>query len=56
MPKGSIDLTTGRGVRTKKQCTSVEVWPKDAKDNLTFGLAVENRTYYLYGKDVAAVE
>ncbi len=50
-PKGSIDLTTGRGVRNKLQCKSVEQWPKDADYDTTFGLAVENRTYFIYGKD-----
>lgn len=55
-PKGTIDLTTGRGVRTKKQCQSVELWPKDATDDATFGLAVENRTYFIYGKDKTEVK
>ncbi len=49
--KGTIDLTTGRGIRSKEQCASVEVWPKEAKDNVTFGLSVESRTYFLYGND-----
>ena len=50
-PKGTIDLVSGRGVRTKEQCKSVEQWPKEAGDENTFGLATEKRTYYLYGKD-----
>lgn len=50
-PKGTIDLTTGRGVRTKEQCKAVEVWPKEAEDDNTFGLSVEKRTYFIYGKD-----
>ena len=48
--KGVVDLTTGRGVRTKDQCT-LEDWPKEAKASLTFGVATESRTYYLYGTD-----
>lgn len=49
-PRNSIDLTTGRGVRTKDQCRSV-AWPIDASDNVTFGLAIESRMYYFYGRD-----
>ena len=55
VPRGTIDLTTGRGVRSKIQCKSVEQWPKDAKDSVTFGLSVESRTYFLYGFDVEEV-
>ncbi len=55
-PKGTIQLSTGRGVRTKMQCKSVEQWPKEAKNGVTFGLAVESRTYYLYGSDAATVK
>lgn len=55
-PKGTIDLTTGRGVRSKKQCKSVEQWPSDATGNTTFGLAVGKRTYFLYGKDKSTVK
>ena len=47
-PKGHIDLTTGRGVRSKKHCSGLE-WPKDAKAAVSFGVATETRTYYLYG-------
>jgi hypothetical protein len=49
-PKGSIDLTTGRGVRAKKETQDLE-WPKEAKANVSFGIAVEGRTYYVYGTD-----
>ena len=55
-PKGTIDLATGRGVRTKKQCVAVEDWPKDAKKEVTFGLSVESRTYYLYGSEKENIE
>ena len=47
--KGQIDLSAGRGVRKRHQC-SLE-WPKDAKNGLCFGLSTEGRTYYLYGTD-----
>lgn len=47
--RGQIDLTAGRGVRKRKQC-SLE-WPKEAKNGLCFGLSTEDRTYYLYGTD-----
>lgn len=53
-PKKVIDLKQGRGVRNRKQC-ELE-WPKDAKPGLSFGLATESRTYYLYGDDKAAVK
>lgn len=49
-PKGSVDLTEGRGVRTKDQTKGVE-WPDGAKKSLSFGLAVTGRTYYFYGSD-----
>lgn len=50
-------MTKGRGVRTKEHChLNAEEWPKSAHENLSFGLAVENRTYYMYGYDQAAVE
>lgn len=49
-PKGQIDLTSGRGVRNKKHCSGLE-WPKEAKAALSFGVATESRTYYLYGTD-----
>ena len=52
--KGNIDLSMGRGVRKRHQC-ALE-WPKDAKNGLCFGLATEQRTYYLYGKDKAEIE
>ena len=56
-PKGVIDLTKGRGVRTKDQCKlRSEEWPRAATQNVSFGLAIEDRTFYLYGCDKAAVE
>lgn len=54
VPKGTIDLTTGRGVRTRDQC--VLEWPEKAKPGRCFGLAVKNRTFYFYGDDRGAVE
>ena len=57
VPKGTIDLTKGRGIRSKEQCRLDEQeWPRAAKRNVAFGLAVENRTYYIYGYDQVAVE
>lgn len=55
-PRGTIDLTSGRGVRSKEHCKAVEQWPKDATDDVTFGLAVAKRTYFFYGKDKAVVQ
>ena len=55
-PKGTIDLSTGRGVRTKEQCKSVEQWPKEATDHTTFGLATDKRTYFIYGTDKAVIK
>ncbi len=52
-PKKTIDLKTGRGVRTRDQC-DLE-WPDKAKPGRSFGLAVENRTFYLYGDDPAVI-
>lgn len=52
--KGSIDLTTGRGVRSKKETKGVE-WPDEAKNNVSFAVAIEGRTYYLYGTDVGEI-
>ena len=53
-PKGSIDLTGGRGVREKIHC-QLERWPNEAKSGFSFGVATETRTYYIYGDDKAAV-
>lgn len=56
-PKGVIDLTHGRGVRSKEQCQlEEEEWPVVAVGNLAFGVAVEERTFHVYGCDQAAVE
>lgn len=56
-PKGVIDLTLGRGVRSREQCLlGQEEWPAVATSSLAFGVAVENRTLYIYGCDEAAVE
>ena len=53
--KGVVDLTTGRGLRTKDNC-ALEDWPKEAKPSLTFGVATESRTYYFYGSDKTEVK
>ena len=52
--RGNIDLSLARGVRKRSQC-ALE-WPKDAKNGLCFGLATENRTFYLYGTDKKEIE
>ena len=49
-PKGTVDLTEARGVRSKDETSGVE-WPDAAKTQLAFGLAVAGRTYYFYGTD-----
>lgn len=54
-PKGTVDLTQGRGVRTKDETNGVE-WPDAAKNKLAFGLAVTGRTYYFYGSDPKEVK
>ncbi len=51
IPRGTIDLATGLGVRGKPQC-KLE-WPSEAKAG--FGVATEGRTYYLYSADEAVV-
>ena len=53
-PKRSIDLATGRGVRTSEQC-DLE-WPKSAKPTLSFGVATDARTFYIYGDNEATVK
>lgn len=56
-PKGAIDLTQSRGIRSKEQCLLEErEWPIAATKCLAFGLAVKERTFYMYGCDEAAVE
>lgn len=52
-PKGSIDLTKGLGVRDRN-CCQLE-WPNEAKPGISFGVATESRTYYMYGSEKAAV-
>lgn len=55
--KGVIDLKLGRGIRSKEQCELEEQeWPAIATGNLAFGLAVEDRTFYIFGCDRAAVK
>lgn len=54
-PKKVIDLKEGRGVRGSDQC-DLESWPKEAKEYLSFGLATEKRTFYLYGNDKTIVK
>lgn len=53
-PRGAIDLTGGRGVRTRKQC-KVE-WPKEAQERLSFGVATESQTYYIYATEAESIE
>ena len=53
--KGVVDLTTGRGVREKSQC-KLEEWPKETKASLSFGVATESITHYIYGTDKTEVE
>ena len=53
-PKGNIDLTLGRGIRLREQCNLD--WPKNAKPGQAFGLAVDDRTYYLYGDNREVVK
>ena len=53
-PKGNIDLTMGRGIRLRNQCDME--WPKSAKQGLAFGLAIEERTFFLYGDNKEAVQ
>ena len=48
MPKNSIDLSSGRGVRDACDC-KLTSWPKEVADGCAFGIATEERTYYLYG-------
>ena len=56
-PKAVIDLTKGRGVRSKCHCFLLdEDWPTEATEDMAFGLAVTDRTYHMYGCDIAAVE
>ena len=54
-PKGTIDLTEARGVRTREQCSLMN-WPDKARPGRSFGVAVENRTFYMYGEDITAVQ
>lgn len=53
-PKGNIDLTMGRGVRVRDRC-ELE-WPKSAKACFSFGISTEERTFYVYGDNQAAVK
>lgn len=50
--KGVIDLKTGLGVRKQSQCGDMQ-WPKEARSDVSFGIATESRTFYLYGSDKA---
>ena len=56
-PKGVIDLTKGRGVRPKMLVNGLtkEEWPAKATEDLAFGVAVEGRTYYMYGSEAEDV-
>lgn len=55
-PKGVIDLTTGRGVRTMKYVTDSIEWPDDVKANYAFAIATSIRTYYIYGKSSKEIQ
>ena len=44
--EGSINLTEGKGVREKKQCTCK--WPSEAVEDYCFGLATKSQTWYFY--------
>ena len=48
IPKNSIDLSNGWGVRDASDC-KLTSWPKEVADGCAFGIATEERTYYLYG-------
>ena len=52
-PKGNIDLTIGLGIRSREQCDLQ--WPKQARTSLAFGIATEERTFFLYGENHVAV-
>ena len=52
--RGCIDLTKGRGVRSREQC-KVE-WPSEANKDLCFGVATESRTYYIYATDNQSIQ
>ena len=56
-PQGVIDLAKGRGVRPKMLVKGLtkEEWPAKATEDLAFGLAVEGRTYYIYGSNAEDV-
>jgi hypothetical protein len=43
---GTINLTEGRGVREKDQCTCK--WHKEAVEDYCFGLATKSQTWYFY--------
>lgn len=50
--KGKVKLAVARGVRSPASC-KVE-WPRDAREDLCFGIATESRTYYLYSTEIDA--
>lgn len=56
--KGSIDLTKGFGVRNKIETMGLGgvEWPSHVDNDLAFGIAVDGRTYYLYGESKEEVE
>ena len=55
-PKEVINLKTGRGVRTKEQCKFIEEWPKEAEEDVTFGVSEEKETHFFYGTEKEEVE
>ena len=58
MEKGRIDLTKGFGVRDKIETMGLGgvKWPLHVETNVAFGIAIEQRTYYLYGENAHEVK
>ena len=58
LEKGRIDLTKGYGIRDKIQTMGMGGvnWPPNVDRCVSFGIAVEGRTYYLYGEDIDEVK
>ena len=55
-PDGVTDLTLGRGVRSKEECSKSVEWPDDVEKEQCFGVAVEDGTYYLVGREAEIVK
>ena len=56
--KGLIDLTKGYGVREKVETMGLGGvdWPEHVHKCVAFGVAIEGRTYYLYGESLSEVK